>query len=293
MSRAEWLQERKTCIGGSDAAAILGYSHYRTALDVYADKVSDEPSDHDNKVLRFGRDVEAAIANLYEYETGREVMDLGGTLITRHPDMPWLGVTLDRVTAEIGEIIVSNPLQLKHVSRFDCTAEEYKIDPILEHQIQVQLEIFCTQEEWGALGAMFPGYQLVEVDMGLNERFIDSALPKFEAFWRCVENREPPPVQSERDLKAIKQIWHKSTPKLISLPSDVTRIVDSWLAHKADRLEAEEKIEHCEAQLIEKMKDATTGQIQGGGFLTLKTTKKKGHTVPPSEFRQLRYKKGF
>ena len=36
--RESWLKERRSGIGGSDAAAILGVSPWRTALDVYSDK---------------------------------------------------------------------------------------------------------------------------------------------------------------------------------------------------------------------------------------------------------------
>jgi predicted phage-related endonuclease len=290
--RLAWLRERKTCIGGSDAAAILGYSTYRTALDVYHDKTTEDVSDHDNKVLRFGRNVEGAIADMYQYETGRPVIDAGGTVIRRHPEYSFIGTTMDRYTAEQdGDPTV--PLELKHISRYDCTPDEWRIEPLIDQQIQLQMQEFCAEATWGALAGMFPGYHLEHIDIEINHRFLDSAIPKLEKFWQRVVNREPPPVQSERDLKAIKQVWAKETPSLISLPSDTSGIVDAWLKHKAEANESERLADHCQAKLIERMKDATAGQIPGGGFLTLKTTKKKGHVVPPSEFRQLRYKKGF
>ncbi|MGM9936457.1 MAG: YqaJ viral recombinase family protein, partial [Candidatus Ornithomonoglobus sp.] len=43
MSREDWLRERKKGIGGSDAAAILGMNRYRSAFDVYADKLDIAP----------------------------------------------------------------------------------------------------------------------------------------------------------------------------------------------------------------------------------------------------------
>ena len=42
MTREEWLSARRTGIGGSDIAAILGLSPWRTPLDVYRDKVDGE-----------------------------------------------------------------------------------------------------------------------------------------------------------------------------------------------------------------------------------------------------------
>ena len=40
LPRDEWLAYRKTGIGGSDVAAILGISPFGTARDIYYDKLS-------------------------------------------------------------------------------------------------------------------------------------------------------------------------------------------------------------------------------------------------------------
>lgn len=37
--RAEWLEGRRQGIGGSDVAAVLGLSPWKTALDVWNDKL--------------------------------------------------------------------------------------------------------------------------------------------------------------------------------------------------------------------------------------------------------------
>lgn len=39
LSREEWLSFRRGGIGGSDVAAILGISPFRTARDIYYDKL--------------------------------------------------------------------------------------------------------------------------------------------------------------------------------------------------------------------------------------------------------------
>lgn len=39
LTRQEWLKIRQTGIGGSDIAAILGVSKYKTAYDLYLEKV--------------------------------------------------------------------------------------------------------------------------------------------------------------------------------------------------------------------------------------------------------------
>ena len=39
LSREEWLAFRRKGIGGSDAAAVLGISPFRTGVDLYYDKL--------------------------------------------------------------------------------------------------------------------------------------------------------------------------------------------------------------------------------------------------------------
>lgn len=45
LSREDWLRERRTGIGGSDAGAICGLNPYSSPMDVYLDKTSEEVSD--------------------------------------------------------------------------------------------------------------------------------------------------------------------------------------------------------------------------------------------------------
>lgn len=42
MSITKWFKERKTYIGGSDIGAIVGMNKYKTAVDVYLDKTSED-----------------------------------------------------------------------------------------------------------------------------------------------------------------------------------------------------------------------------------------------------------
>jgi len=293
MNRAEWLKLRKSCIGASDVAAVLRIpGAHRGPLAVYTDKVTEEISDYDNKAMRVGRIIEGAIANEYEIETGRPVDNLGATVIQKHSDYPFIGSTLDRVTAEsFGDPMV--PLELKSVARHDCTPDQWEMEPPLAYQAQLQIQMFCTGATWGSLAGMFMGYKLAYKDIEFNPNFIDAALPILEAFWKRVENREPPPVENGDDLGAIKQIWKKDKRQFVSLPYSSDEIVRKWEKAKYDIKAAEQNADFYEAQLRELMKDSTDGQLPDGSVLTLKTTKRGGFTVEPTEFRVLRHKKGI
>lgn len=55
----DWLRLRKQGIGGSDAGAVCGINSYRSAFNVYHDKVSADLTEaEDNERMRQGRDLE-------------------------------------------------------------------------------------------------------------------------------------------------------------------------------------------------------------------------------------------
>ena len=52
LSKEDWLRYRKCGITGTDAGAILGLNPYRSAFQVYHDKISDATENIDNEAMR-------------------------------------------------------------------------------------------------------------------------------------------------------------------------------------------------------------------------------------------------
>ena len=52
LSKEDWLRYRKCGITGTDAGAILGVNPYRSAFQVYHDKLSDTTENIDNEAMR-------------------------------------------------------------------------------------------------------------------------------------------------------------------------------------------------------------------------------------------------
>ncbi|MDR0774862.1 MAG: YqaJ viral recombinase family protein [Rickettsia sp.] len=94
MNKQEWLKERKNYLGGTDLAAICGLSPYRTALDVYLDKTSDDITCETNAAMRWGTLLEEAVAKAYSEDTGLNVEIEPNTIY--HPEYKFLGANIDR-----------------------------------------------------------------------------------------------------------------------------------------------------------------------------------------------------
>ncbi|MBO4913798.1 MAG: YqaJ viral recombinase family protein [Oscillospiraceae bacterium] len=96
LSREEWLNYRRQGIGGSDAAAVLGISPWRTARDLYYDKlgvvsVFDEVSSWVQ--LEVGHLLEPLVARIFEKKTGFKVYQRKSMF--QHPAYPWMLADLD------------------------------------------------------------------------------------------------------------------------------------------------------------------------------------------------------
>ena len=94
--RLRWLDARRSGLGASDAAAILGLNPYRSAMEVYAEKsglygVDDDSSPSEQ--ARWGKILESHLLDDFRKVTGRPVVRDGRLLRSRRH--PWQLCTLD------------------------------------------------------------------------------------------------------------------------------------------------------------------------------------------------------
>lgn len=57
MKHEEWLELRKTGIGGSDAGTVCGLNPYGNLMKLYRDKTSPETEELDSEAVRQGHDL--------------------------------------------------------------------------------------------------------------------------------------------------------------------------------------------------------------------------------------------
>lgn len=134
LSEAEWLAWRRKGIGGSDVAAILGISPWRTARDLYNDKLGIASAQVDSAnwvALEMGHLLEDLVARIFSQKTGYHVFQV--KKMFRHPRHPcmladvdyfvtlpdgnmWLAQQMfQRVRASCRIVLVGDPDQLPSV----------------------------------------------------------------------------------------------------------------------------------------------------------------------------------
>lgn len=94
MSLAEWREMRRTGIGGSEAASVLGMNPFSSPLYVYLDKLGLLPEKDETEAMRQGRDLEQYVADRFSKSTGKKTRRLNQML--RNTDRDWMLANIDR-----------------------------------------------------------------------------------------------------------------------------------------------------------------------------------------------------
>jgi putative phage-type endonuclease len=94
-AREQWLAERRTGIGGSDAAAILGLSPWAGPMDIWLAKTGQVAEPAETEAMWWGSALEDLVARRYTEKTGRAVYN--PERIFRHADHDFIIGTPDRL----------------------------------------------------------------------------------------------------------------------------------------------------------------------------------------------------
>ena len=95
ISHEEWIELRKSGIGGSDAGAVVGLNPYSSPYSVYHEKLGLVEAFEGNEKTRLGTDLEEYVAKRFEEITGKKVRRLNAML--RSVERPYMIADVDRV----------------------------------------------------------------------------------------------------------------------------------------------------------------------------------------------------
>lgn len=93
-----WLEARKSGIGGSDAACVVGMNPWKSNVDLWREKVGlSVPEDiSDKPAVKYGKAAEAHLRALFELDHPECIVDYDQYgMIANDLSRPWLFATLD------------------------------------------------------------------------------------------------------------------------------------------------------------------------------------------------------
>jgi putative phage-type endonuclease len=275
--------ERRTFIGGSDIAAILGFSRYRTAVDVWAEKTGAlAPEDISKKLpIRLGHKLEPVIAELFEEETGFKVKRAAESFT--HKKFPHFKAQVDRLV--IGEDAL---LECKSAGEFK--AKEWEGDDVpQEYVLQCLWQLAVTGKDLCYIACLIGGnrdffYKRIERD----DEMIANIEKQAAEFWdRYVLPKKMPPA-SAGDSATLYKLFPKGDESVIVLPEYESRMsLYKSLGKDIDELEEKrDRIANEIRQAIGEASEATAGSYRAtwknqstGVRLDLERIKKEDPTI--------------
>jgi putative phage-type endonuclease len=182
-----FLEERMSCVGGSDAQHVLQLPPYGCQRRLFYEKlgvVADFPFDGNHHTRR-GILLEPIAAGEYEHHTGRLVHPGG---FVRHPQYRYLGVHLDRRQECEGQDGLG-ALELK-VPALRTWLKMRREGPPAAYVAQVQHGMFIAGLKWGTVAAWNPdAMRTLYWDFPRDEAMQLQILTGAAQLWRLVQDQ--------------------------------------------------------------------------------------------------------
>ncbi len=247
---SEWLEFRKTKIGASDSASILGIG-FKTPFELWQEKLG-LSENVVNAAMRRGTENEPLAIAAFSMEEGVLVKPA----VYVHPKHEWMAASLDGISSDLKVAVeVKCPGKIDHE-----IASNKKVPPKYVPQLQHQMEVMGLDEMF------YLSYQPESTHcfkVYRDQKFIDNMIEKEYEFYECVQKLIAP--FSEKDYKQISdESWMHASAQYILSRDLRKKFEEESLKHK-------EEEEFWKNQLI-----ALSGQsnAMGGGIKLSKIIRK-------------------
>jgi putative phage-type endonuclease len=284
-------ENRQSGIGASEAAAAIGLG---PRMQLWAQKTGrlDPPNLDEVEAVQWGKLLESVIVQTFGERTGRKVDHNDTADMIWHRDYPWMFATPDAIQ-ESDKFPDIGILEAKNVGSY--LAADWRDDPPLQFQVQLQHQLEVMDASWGSLCALIGGNHFRWFDAERNPRFISTMIEKEQEFWTLVVSDTPPPPDgSIATTETLKRLYPKDDGEIVNLPLEAEQWDRDRLEYKAVKKEAEEKIRAAENRIKGALGPATTGVLSDGTRYTFKqqVVHYKAKEAYTSRYRVLRRKKG-
>lgn len=193
IDRDQFLANRKKGIGGSDVAAILGFSPYKSPYQLWLDKTGRSEKKAQNESAHFGHLLEDVVAKEFSRRAGLKVQRVTQQLFLE--DHPWALGNIDRavINPEISGNVRFKDGALTTDQLLECkTASEYMSKLFGEEGSDQVPDYYLTQCLWYL---MITGCQIIHLAVLIggnkfrmyrierDEDLIQSIFEQVKSFW--------------------------------------------------------------------------------------------------------------
>lgn len=255
LTREEWLQERMTGIGGSDAGTILGVNKWKSKTQLFFEKTNPEMiQEISNDAIHFGNVLEDVVAEEFAARTGKKVRRDNRML--RHPDHHFMMANLDRVV--VGEKAL---LECKTTSQYN--AEQWEDDNVpAQYLCQIQHYMAVTGFEKAYIAVLIGGQSFIWKEIERDDELIQIIIAAEKDFWENnVQANVIPEIDgSEATSDFINHMYQDIDNEEIELGSEADTLMKAIESIKEDIKEKLQLQKKYENQLKDALGHNTAGK---------------------------------
>ncbi len=252
LTREEWLEQRKSGIGGSDAGAIMGVSPYKGAYSVWADKLGLSSEVEDNEAMRLGRDLEDYVARRFAEDKGVRVRREYGML--RSIEHPCMVANIDRRIMGIREGLECKVCTDRYAVRYQNGAFP------MEYYCQCLHYMAVTGWDAWNLAVLVVGGGLLTFRWNREEvqDDIDALIAAEESFWATyIEGgKTPVPDALAATSDVLADVWSESDGTAVDSNEEEDELLTQLIGLKAQKKELDEGIRAIENIIKARMEAA-------------------------------------
>ena len=255
--REEWLRARRIGIAATDVVAIMGLSKYRTAFDVWTDKVMEPDLDSSmSEAALWGTRLEEPVAREWADRHGFRLRRIG---LIQNGGVPWAIASLDRLVSGCPDGRCGLEVKTRNLHVADQWEKSVPVDVLA----QVRWQLFVSGLDHIHVAALIGGQRMVEHvvhrDPVHEVQIFDAARIVFEA----IENREVPDLPPELWTTDFLEARHPSRGGAVEIDPAVNSSLVEYASLSAKIKELTEARESVRAQLIGSLGDAEDAMSNG------------------------------
>ncbi|WP_124093531.1 YqaJ viral recombinase family protein [Burkholderia gladioli] len=235
LSRSEWLEVRKSGIGGSDAAAAIGLNPYMSPLELWLIKTGRDAnlplpdSDDTTEPVYWSTLLEPIVAASYTKQTGNRVRRINAVL--RHPIIAFMLANIDREVIGVPGVQI---LECKTAGEFGARLWREGVPEYVLVQVQHQLAV--TGKQAADVAVLICGQKLEVHRIERDDELIARLIPLEAAFWRYVETDTPPPADGSESADRALRCLYPGTGGTVDFTDDrrLSSVFADLVAVRAD-----------------------------------------------------------
>lgn len=243
MSHEEWLAMRANSVGGSEVAAVVGLSRWKTPFEVWCEKTGAVKNKNDQtEAMRWGTILEPVIRREFANRSGLEVAE--AKCVFCHKDFGFMTANIDGyVKMADGSYAV---LEIKTSNSF--SVEDWKEGCPIEYFLQVQYYMGILGLKKAFIAVLIGGSDYRQLEIDRDEETIAFIFKKVADFWNKVEKKVPPEVGSG-DTDLLNKLFGKSRTEIKIFGDDMASLCAEYVKAKDDADEAKKRKEEAEAKI--------------------------------------------